>query len=322
MKIEVAPVQGHTDAAWRHFHHEIYGRNSHAVSGIENGKTDESLVYYTPFIRLERGDFRKHDLKDWLSHLNEGTRTVPQVIFRDMEELEPLVKGLVERGATRIDLNTGCPFPLQTARGRGAAFVGNVNQYSRIPALVEAFPDVSFSVKMRLGFENPAEWRGVIEILNSMKLDHVALHPRVAKQQYGGELHLDQFEEFLSESRNPVIFNGEIKLPEDAIGVMEQFPKAEGVMIARGILGRPSLAAEIQEGEEWSREKRLEKMMTFHDRLIDHYRAELCGDHQILSKIKPFWEYAEEEIGRKAWKAIAKAQNMAKYTTAVAMIGQ
>ena len=53
---------------------------------------------------------------------------------------------------------------------------------------------------------------------------------------------------------------------------------------------------------------------------MDHYRETLCGDHQILSKIKPFWEYAEAEIGRKPWKMISKASNMAKYQSAVAMI--
>ena len=47
-KIMIAPVQGHTDAAWRHFHHEVYGGEN---------------LYFTPFIRCERGDFRQHDLK-------------------------------------------------------------------------------------------------------------------------------------------------------------------------------------------------------------------------------------------------------------------
>ena len=61
-------------------------------------------------------------------------------------------------------------------------------------------------------------------------------------------------------------------------------------------------------------------MMDFHNSLFDFYSSELCGEHQVLSKMKPFWEYAESEIGRKPWKAIAKASNMAKYQSAVAMI--
>lgn len=304
--MHIAPVQGHTDAAWRHFHHEIYGGEN---------------IYYTPFIRLEKGDFRKHDLKDYLSPLNEGIKVIPQVIFKNMDELQPLISGLVERRAKRIDLNTGCPFPLQTARGRGAAFVGNVDEYSKLPEMLSRYPDVEFSLKMRLGFENPDEWRKIMPILNSLPLSHVAVHPRVARQQYGGELHFDEFTDFLSQSRIPVIFNGEIKTPGDIAHIKEVYPGISDIMTGRGILGRPSLLREATEGEEWTGKKRLDVMMDFHNHLFDHYSAGLCGDHQVLSKIKPFWEYAESEIGRKAWKAISKASNMAKYQSALALIG-
>ncbi|MDE6717740.1 MAG: tRNA-dihydrouridine synthase family protein, partial [Muribaculaceae bacterium] len=237
-----------------------------------------------------------------------------------MEELEPLVAGLADRGTKRIDLNTGCPFPLQTARGRGAAFVRNVEEFSKIPELLSHYPDVAFSLKMRLGFSEPEEWRGIIDILNSMKLEHVAVHPRVAKEQYGGELHLDQFLSFLAASDNPVVFNGELKVPEDFQDIIGRFPTMSGVMTGRGVLGRPSLVTEVREGKEWDEKRRLDTMMKFHDRLFDHYSSVLNGDHQVLSKIKPFWEYSEAEIGRKAWKAISKANNLAKYTTALSII--
>ena len=303
----IAPVQGHTDAAWRHFHQETYGGSN---------------TYYTPFIRLERGEFRKHDLKDFQSPLNSNHDVVPQVIFRNMEELLPLLSGLAERGAKRIDLNTGCPFPLQTSKGRGAAFVGNVEEYSKLPEILSRFPEIAFSLKMRLGYQDPEEWKAIIPILNELTLEHVALHPRVAKDQYKGDLRLEQFADFLRESKNPVVYNGELKIPSDIVEVKERFPEISGIMSGRGILARPSLFAEAEEGKEWSKDDRIATMLDFHNRLFDHYSEELAGgEHQVLSKIKPFWEYAESEIGRKAWKAISKASNMPKYQTAVAMIG-
>lgn len=304
-KIDVAPVQGHTDAAWRHFHKDVYGG---------------SQCYYTPFIRLERGEFRKHDLKDFLSELNENHYVVPQVIFRNMSELRPLVEGLVKNGARRIDLNTGCPFPLQTAKGRGAGFISNTEEYNKIPELLKEFSETEFSLKMRLGYAEPDEWKRVIDAINDMPLAQVTLHPRVARQQYGGELYFDRFEEFLKICLHPVVFNGELKTPGDIVDIRNRFPEIAGVMTARGVLGRPSLIAECEEGKEWNKEDRLENMLKFHGRLLHHYESTLCGDSQILSKIKPFWEYAEEEIGRKAWKAIKKSSNIAKYHSAVAMI--
>lgn len=301
----IAPVQGHTDSAWRHFHKDVYGGNH---------------TYYTPFIRLERGEFRKHDLKDYTSELNVNHDIVPQVIFKNVEELVPLVKGLVAQGSRKIDLNSGCPFPLQTAKGRGAAFVGNVEEFGKLPGVEAEYPEVEFSLKMRLGMSDPEEWKEIMPVINALPLSHVTLYPRVAKQQYGGDLYMDQFAEFLKQCRHPVIFNGEIHTPSDIENIIGRYPEIGGVMCARGILGRPSLYAEYESGRDWSEDERKDKMMRFHRLLLDHYESTLCGDAQVLSKIKPFWEYAEEEIGRKAWKGIKKASNMAKYHSAIALI--
>ena len=142
----------------------------------------------------------------------------------------------------------------------------------------------------------------------------------MARQQYGGDLRLEEFGALLGESRNPVVFNGEIRTPGDIEEIISRYHETAGVMTARGTLCRPSLAAEYAEGREWSREERLEKMLCFHRELLDHYTATLCGESQLLSKIKPFWEYAEQEIGRKPWKAIKKSTNIAKYHSATAMI--
>lgn len=304
-KIYIAPVQGHTDAAWRHFHEETYGGHN---------------AYFTPFIRCDHGELRKQDLRDYTSPLNEGLDLEPQVIFRDMDELDVLLSNLSAAGAERVNLNMGCPFPLQTGKGRGAGFLANKGEIDKIEATLQKYPGLSYSVKMRLGFDDPEEWRNVIDTLNRLELGHVDVHPRVARQQYGGDLHFDQFEAIRHESKNPVVFNGEIKTPEDIKKITDRYPGLYGVMTARGVLGRPSLVAEWEEGTEWPKEKRLDEMLRFHRALLTHYTNTLCGESQILSKIKPFWEYAESEIGRKAWKAIKKSTNIAKYHSAVALI--
>lgn len=306
MKYYFAPVQGHTDAAYRNIHSGIYGTNTH---------------YFTPFIRLEKGEIRKKDMKDADAALTSSPLTIPQVIFRDKDELSSLVRLLKEAGHSRIDINMGCPFPLQTARGRGAATVSRPECAEAVSDVVSSNPDIRFSLKMRLGMNDDNEWKSLLGTLNDLPLEHLAVHPRIARDQYNGDLRLDRFEELLALSRVPVVYNGDIHTPEDASCVLEKFPTISGIMIGRGVLGRPSLITECLEGEEWSHTRRLEKLMEFHDTLLEEYRDTLIGgEHQILSKIQPFWEYAEQEIGRKAWKAIRKATNMAKYETAVAMI--
>lgn len=303
--LHFAPVQGHTDAAYRHFHSLVYGNDQ---------------TYYTPFIRLEKDSIRPRDLKDLNSDLNSNLNLVPQIIFRDGNELRKLIEILIKDGKKRIDLNLGCPFPLQTGHGRGAAAISNLSLAEDIVKCINENPEIIFSVKMRLGLNEPDEWKKILPYLNSVKLNHITMHPRTAKQQYGGELNLNQFSEFLSLSKNPVVYNGDITTPEGMRDVLNRFSEIKGIMVARGILGRPSLFKEFLENKDWAKEERISKLLEFHKLLFQHYSEVLCGDSQIISKIKPFWEYCEEEIGRKAWKAIKKSVNLSKYQTAVAMI--
>lgn len=307
MEIHFAPIQGNTDAAYRNTHAAMF---------------TPADFYYTPFIRLEHGEIRQRDLKDISPEMNQTVTPIPQIIFRDKEELTVLVKKLYDLGWRRIDLNMGCPFPLQTAKGRGAALAGNAQMAREVAEITNAYPDVEFSVKMRLGLKDADEWKTVVPILNNARLRHITLHPRVAAQQYGGEPDIEKFGEFYAECKIPLIYNGDITDMESYNRIATRFPNLKGIMIGRGLLARPSLTNELQSGREIPHEERIRLLLDFHRRLLSHYREILCGDAQILGKIKPFWEYSETEIGRKPWKAIRKAVNMAKYQTAVALISE
>lgn len=299
--IHFAPVQGHTDAAYRRLHALHY-------SGVAH--------YYTPFIRLEDGKIRERDMRDMLSDCLPGGKCTAQVIFKDAVELEALLSRLHDAGVRSADLNLGCPFPLQTGRGRGAALPGNPAALCGIGSVLERYRDMEFSAKMRPGLSDPGEWELSWEFISRWPLTHLTVHPRLARQQYSGEPDMDLFKRIRDASGFPVIYNGDITTPDG-------FPPScisDGVMIGRGLLGRPSLAEEYISGEI-DRDERLRRMLSFHHDLMRHYEEVLCGETQVLSKIKPFWEYAEQEIGRKAWKEIRKAGKIAKYRNAVALIG-
>lgn len=300
-----APMQGHTDAAYRHFHTEVYG---------------EADAYFTPFLRVERGDCRPRDIKNLVSPLNDNHLLIPQIIFRSESEFDLLVDTIIETGAQEIDLNLGCPYPMQTHHGRGAALIANVDLMSRIFERVNSMEDISFSVKMRAGLNDKDEWHKILPLINDTRLAHVTFHPRIASQKYSGELLMDEFEQFLAACSHPVIYNGDLTGPEQIISLRDRYEDLAGCMVGRGLLARPSLFNEIKAGQEMPQEERIEMMLSFHDRLKAYYSEHLCGDAQLLEKMKTFWEYAQEEIGRKPWKAIKKATSMAKYDTAVSSI--
>lgn len=313
MKLLSAPLQGFTEAPWRHFHASLLAPS--------DGLPD---AYSAPFARVEKGVVRRRDIADIASPLCANHTVVPQVIARDGAEFSTLVTAIAATGHTHIDLNMGCPFPPQVARGRGAGLLRRPDGLEQISDAMTGFATrgITFSVKMRLGVDLPSEWRVAIDLINAMPLTNVTVHPRVAAQQYSGAIHAGHLAELAGALVHPWIFNADILTPADLDRVAAAYPSAAGAMIGRGLLARPSLIAEWRSGCEWSRADRLELIMQLHSGIFAHCSSTLCGPSQILSKVKPFWQYLEAEIGRKSAKAIRKAGSMAAYAAAVEAIGR
>ena len=287
-KLMVAPLQGLTEAAWRSVHFRLFGE--------EQGNVE----YFTPFIRVEKGEVRKRDMRDYTSDLNAGMRLTPQIIFRDAEEWRMLVDALAEAGATRIDMNMGCPFPPQVRKGRGAGMLAHPDMVEEIAKAMEGYADsIDFSVKMRLGVNDASESLSLVDILNSMKLRHITVHPRTATQQYKGELQLDAVDGFTSRLTHPVVFNGEVSSPSDIEKLTSRY---DGVMVGRGLLRRPTLFAEYRSGGELTAEERNEAFLSLIGRTASVLEQRLCCATQLKDKMKPYWEYAPETLDRKTVK--------------------
>ena len=135
MKLYIAPLQGYTDAPFRHFQQEIFG-------GADGA--------FTPFLRVEKDEPCRRTLRDIESALNENHKPVPQIIFRDADEFAQLAAALKARGFRRIDLNLGCPFPRQVHKGRGAGVLLRPDVLESVADMVRDDSAVEYSVKMRL----------------------------------------------------------------------------------------------------------------------------------------------------------------------------
>lgn len=301
-RLLAAPLQGYTEAPFRHFHSRIYGPGT---------------TYYMPFIRMEKGKPRGRDVRDMLSPLNVGVDSVPQIIAADSEEFTAIAQAISLAGYSRADLNMGCPFAPQVRKGRGAGLLASPDRVAGIIGAMRDFPGMRFSVKMRLGVDSPEEWRRIAPLLAEAPLECVAVHPRTASQQYSGALHVEEFEQVLDALPQPVVFNGDVVEPRQIAALRDRFPGVAGVMAGRGLLMRPSLFAEWLSGEEWPQDKRRQHILELHDSILSHYRDVLCGPAQILSKIKPLWEYLAADFPRREVKRIVKARTMEAYDDAL-----
>lgn len=300
--IAFAPLQGYTDAVYRRAHHECVG-------GIDE--------YYTPFVRIEKGEIRKKDLRDTDPTVNEGVPTVPQVIAKDGDEFSRLCDALQGQGWGRIDLNMGCPFPMQVKAGRGSGLLQHPEQVEELQQEMLRRPEVTFSVKMRLGQESEEEGLRVMPIINEMPLVHVTLHPRLGRQQYKGVADKEAFMRFMEGCQHPMVYNGDVvelkmengkwKIGADAI----DSTKLKGVMIGRGLLVRPWMLSD---------KKPHMVIKNMHAIVYRHATEHLCGDSQILSRLHAFWEYLD--IPHKQKKAIMKATTLRRYNEAVAFLSR
>ena len=300
--IHFAPLQGYTDDVYRRIHHELIG-------GIQ--------TYYTPFLRMEGGGVRSKDMRDIRPEFNEGVPVVPQIIVKSMKEFEFLTGIVEEKGYSRLDINMGCPFPLQAKYGRGSGLLAHVDIVSEMAKTIASKSSLKFSVKMRLGWENADEWRPVLDILNEIPLEQITLHPRIGTQQYKGSVNMEAFNEFYALCKHPMIYNGDVTTVNGIRQLEENYPKLAGIMIGRGLLARPSLATEYVSGLELPWEKRRLTLLDFHDRLKAHYETTANSEAQVHSRLRLFWEYMEEELGRKVYKKIMKAGNLKNYLSAV-----
>lgn len=302
MPIHFAPLQGYTDDAYRRIHHQLIG-------GI--------CTYYTPFVRMEAGGVRSKDMRDIRPEFNEGVPIVPQIILKSMKEFEYLVGIVEEKGYTRIDLNLGCPFPMQAKHGRGSGLLAHTDIVADMAQSIASKKHLQFSVKMRLGWEDADEWRPVLDILNETPLQQITLHPRIGTQQYKGALDMQAFEACYQACKHPLVYNGDITSVADIHRIEQAYPQLAGIMIGRGLLARPSLAIEYASGKEQTWEERRDTLLEMHSQLQAHYEPILNSEAQLHNKLRTFWEYMENELGRKPYKKIMKSGNLRNYLKAV-----
>ena len=171
---------------------------------------------------------------------------------------------------------------------------------------------------MRLGWQEPNEWRALLPLLNGSVVKQITLHPRVGKQQYKGTVDLESFAAFYEACEVPLVYNGDLLSVEEMQQVMTRFPHLSGLMLGRGLLANPSLAAAFRNGGEWQREVLYRKVAEMHDQLLASYEQTLeGGEAQLLQKMKTLWEYLLPDMDKKARKQLLKCSRLDAYLRAV-----
>ena len=159
--------------------------------------------------------------------------------------------------------------------------------------------------------DDPEEFYDIFKVYNSYPLHEVIVHPRVREDYYKNHPNLDMFEYALEHSKNPVVYNGDLKDKKDLLEFEERFPSVDKVMIGRGLLMNPGLLKEIRgEGSVT-----MEEIKAFHDRVMQGYEDAMGGGPNVLFKMKELWAYmgGQFEGAEKYLKKIRKTTKVSDY---------
>ena len=282
MTIYFAPMEGLTDGILRQTHNRIFG-------GID--------VYCLPFHKLTQSlSLLTREERDIAPEENEGLNILPQALTRDPEQLSAWLYYVSECGYSRADLNLGCPSPTVTKRGRGSGMLRD-REYLRsfLDRLFSNTLPVSLSIKTRIGYDSPDEWPELLSVFADYPFAHVTIHVRTTREQYSGSVHPEAFDLALRMGIPRLVYNGDLRTPEDVQALRAGHPGTEAVMIGRGLLADPALARRIRGGPEAT----VDELNAWYTALYEGWKNRF-GPTVALGRIKKLMEWpVGDDIRRK-----------------------
>lgn len=223
-KIVLAPMAGVTDYAFRTICAELG-----AAVTVTEMVSSRALVY--------------HDKKSMALLKKTPTGVCGAQIFGNDPAVmaEAAALALELSGADFIDINMGCPMAKIVNNGDGSALMKDPVLAARIvEAVVHAVP-VPVTVKTRKGWDKGSvNVVQLAQLLEQAGAAAVAVHGRTRAMLYSGVADWDCIRDVKQALTIPVIANGDIFSPEDAVRC-EKRTQADAFMLGRAVFGCPWL---------------------------------------------------------------------------------
>ena len=301
MKIYLAPLEGITGYTYRRALYQCFG-------GFDK--------YFIPFILPnQKGHLSTREKKDIMPENNEGMYAVPQILTKNAEDFIQTAETLQEYGYNEVNLNLGCPSKTVVTKGRGAGFLDRSDELDKFLDEIFSKCDMKISIKTRLGMDEPEEFEDLLAIYNKYPLEELILHPRVQQDYYKNRPDWTTFAYACRNSKNSLVYNGDIFCAENYQIFHQKFPETECIMLGRGILMNPFLPAVIKGKSAFD----TKKIATFCDHLLDAYIEKSPEEKNAVVKMKELWWYLGKNFknNEEYLTQIRKSQTIREYRMAV-----
>ena len=226
-KVSLAPMAGITD---------------YVLRSLVRTYAPEALIT-TEMISSE---FLAQNVRTEITKLDDSHHPIVYQISGHKPHLMKSAAQYLTQFADMIDINMGCPVNKVVKGQDGAALMRNPKLAAELVKAVKDGTDKPVSVKFRLGYTQ--DEMNYVEFGQQMQkagADFITIHARTRKQFYAGEADWSKIKALKENVDVPVFANGDITSVEDAIRCLE-ITKTDGVAIARGVLGDPTLIGRIE----------------------------------------------------------------------------
>jgi tRNA-dihydrouridine synthase B len=168
-----------------------------------------------------------------------------QIFGGDADVMAETARKAEELGADIVDINMGCWVPKVCRTGSGAALLKDPDLAERIVQKVVNAVNVPVTVKVRAGWDySMFAAPELAQRFENAGAQMITLHARFAKQGFDGKANWQLIQDLKHKVKIPVIGNGDIKTPEDAIQMFKE-TGCDGIMVGRAAISNPWALAKI-----------------------------------------------------------------------------
>jgi nifR3 family TIM-barrel protein len=214
-----------------------------------------------------------------------------QLFGADPETMATAAKVCEDLGFDILDINFGCPVNKVVKCNGGSGLLRDLPLVETLLRTVRKAISIPFTCKFRAGWND--EELVMIEmarLAENCGLQAVALHPRTREQGYSGRADWTRIAVIKDAVKIPVIGNGDVVTPEDAVRMVEQ-TGCDAVMIGRTASSNPWIFRQIEQYlatgayDQPTHDDRYQIMRTYYAMLLGR------GEDDAIGKMKQFATY-------------------------------